>query len=156
MQGDAVGAREKSDEVLRHVERFDRADAEASKRCFIQDTAQKIENIRTRGKIAAPRAEIDPAENDFLKAGVTKSIDFRKDGFRREAAAFSADERNDTERAAVVAAVLNLESRTSVMRFSSEDGSDEDMMGGKDVACKNWRWANIRLSSTATAQLLVN
>ena len=45
----------------------------------------------------------------------------------RKAAGFSADEGNDAERAARIATVLDFESGASVIPFSAEDRSDEDV-----------------------------
>jgi len=61
-------------------------------------------------------------------------MDFGEDGFGRKAAAFSADERNDAKGTAIVTAVLDFENRASVIRFSAEDGSDENVAGFEDVA----------------------
>jgi len=52
----------------------------------------------------------------------------------RKAAAFSPDERDDTKRAAIAAAVLDFKSGASVIPFSAEDRSDEDVAGFENVA----------------------
>jgi hypothetical protein len=119
--GDAVGASEESDEVLRNIERLDGADAEAGEIGLVEDTAQEIENVGTRGKIAAPRAEVDAAKNDFLRAGIAEAVDFGENSFGRKTAAFPTDEGDDAEGTAVIAAILNFESRASVIPFSAED-----------------------------------
>ena len=132
--GDAIGAGKERDEILGDVERLDGTDAKTRERRFVQDTTQEIEDVRARGKIAAPGAEVDAAENDLLKAGVAKAIDFGENGFWGKAAAFSADEWDDAERAAVVATILNFENGAGVIPFSTEDGGDEDVAGIKNVA----------------------
>jgi len=60
-----------------------------------------------RRKIAAPGAKIDTAKDDFFVACVREIADFVYDGFGREAAAFSANERDNAEGATVVATVLD-------------------------------------------------
>src|SRR5690349_17336788 len=127
MVSDAIGAGEEGDEILRDVEGLDGADAKARERRFVKNAAKKIENIRARRKIAPPGAEVDAAEDDFLKARAAEPADFREDRIGREAAAFSTDKRNHAEGATIVATVLNLESRAGVIPFPAEDGGDEDI-----------------------------
>jgi len=134
MVGDAAGACEERDEILGDVERLNGTDAKTRKRGFIEDSSQEIEKVRARRKIAAPCAEIDAAEDDFAEAGIGKAADFGENGFGRKAAAFAANERNDAERATIVAAVLNFEGGASVIPFSAEDGSDEDVIRREDVS----------------------
>src|SRR5260370_42533512 len=105
--GEARGRREECDEVASHVEWFDRAQAEASYLCFVEYLPEEIEKILAWGKVAAPGASIDAAEDDFFVARVGEIADFLKDGFQSKTAAFSPDERDNAERAAVVAAVLD-------------------------------------------------
>src|SRR6266403_2112867 len=93
------------DHVASDVERFDGAEAEAGDLRFIENLAQEIEKIVTGRKIAAPGAEIDATEDDFFVACVGEVVDFSENDFWRKAAAFPADERDDAEGAAVVAAV---------------------------------------------------
>ena len=51
------------------VERLDRADAEARDARLIENPARKIFKFDARGKIAAPGAEVDAAEDDFFVTG---------------------------------------------------------------------------------------
>ena len=95
---------------------------------------EEIENVGARRKVAAPRAEVDTAQNDFLKAGIAEAADFSENGFGRKAAAFAADERNDAEGTAIVAAVLDFENGTSVIPFPAEDGRNKDLRLIEDVA----------------------
>ncbi len=132
--GDATGAGEKGDEVLRDVERLDGADAEARERSFVENAAQEIEKVGTGREVAPPGAEIDAAENNFLEAGIAEATDFGKDSVGRKAAAFAADKWDNAEGAAIVAAVLNFESGASVISFSAEDRGNEDVARGEDVS----------------------
>ena len=61
-------------------------------------------------EIAAPAAQVDPAQHHFAIFR-RQCADLLDHGFRRRAAAAAAHVRNNAERAAVVAAVLNLEIR---------------------------------------------
>lgn len=135
--GDAFCAGKKGDEVHGDIERLDGADAQAREWCFVKNAAQEIEDVGAGREVASPGAEIDTAEYDFLKAGGVEAADFREDGFGREAAALSAYERYDAEGAAIVAAILNFQGRASVIPFSAEDWSDEDVACGEDVAGKD-------------------
>ena len=89
------------------MERFDRAEAEASDGSFIEYLPQQIEKVAARRKIASPGAEIDAAKNDFLVARIGEIVNFVDDFFRRKATAFSANERDYAEGTAVVAAILD-------------------------------------------------
>ena len=134
MVGNAIRAGENSDEILRDVERLDGADAEAREWSFVEHVAQEIEEIGARREIAAPSAKIDAAEDDFLEAGIAQAANFGKDSVGQKAAAFAANERDNTEGAAIVAAVLNFEGGARVIPFSAEGGGDEDVAGGEDVS----------------------
>ena len=116
------------------VERLDGADAEAREWSFVEDATQEFDNAGAGRKVTPPGAEIDTAENNLLEAGVAEATDFGKDRVGRKAAAVAPNEWNDAEGAAVVAAVLNFESGASVIPFSTEDGGNEDVAGGKDVS----------------------
>src|SRR5437879_6068142 len=59
--GDATGAGEERDEVLRDVERLDGADAEARERSFVENSAQEIEEVGAGREVAPPGAKIDTA-----------------------------------------------------------------------------------------------
>ena len=61
-------------------------------------------------------------------------MDFADDLVRGEAAGFAAHERDHTERAAVVAAVLDFEDRAGVVGFAALDGGGEEFGVGEDVA----------------------
>ena len=132
--GDAIGTGEEGDEVLGEIKRLDGADAEARQISFVEDVAQEIENMGAGRKIAPPGAEIDSAEDDFLKTGVRETANLRENGFRREATAFTADVWNDAEGTAVVATILDFECGASMVSFPTEDGGDKDVPGREDVA----------------------
>ena len=69
-----------------------------------------------------------------MKARFGEALDLVEDGFWREAAGFAADEGDDTEGAAGVAAVLDFQRGTGVIPFSAEDGGHEDVGERKNVA----------------------
>jgi len=139
MVSDAISAGEEGDKVLRDVERLDGADAKPRERRLVKNAAKKIENIRARRKIATPGAEVDAAEDDFLKAGTAETADLGENRIGREAAAFSTDERNDTERATIVATVLNFENGASVIPFPAEKGGDKDIMDFENISHQKCR-----------------
>ena len=58
---------------------------------------------------------------------------------RRQAAGFSANEGDNAERAAGVAAVLDFQYGASVVPFPAENGSDEDVGEFEDVSIENRR-----------------
>ena len=93
--------------------------------------------MAARSEIASPGAEIDAAENDFFVAGAREAADFVEDGFGREAAASSADEGDNAEGAAVVAAILNFQGGAGVIPFAAEDWRDEDVLLLEDIADEN-------------------
>jgi len=121
--GDAIVGGEQIDQVLGDIERFDGADAEAFHVGFVQDLAKEIFEFDAKREVAAIGAEVDAAEDYFFVAGVGEALDFGDYGWWREAAASSADERDDAIGAARVAAVLDFQSGAGVIPFSAEDGS---------------------------------
>ena len=125
---------EERDEIAGDVEWFDGAEAEARDGRVIENLAEEIEKIVARREIAAPGTEVDAAEDDLFVACGRKIADFGDDGCGREAAAFSANERDDAECAAVVATVLDFESGAGVVGFATEDRGDEDVVLIEDVA----------------------
>ena len=142
MRSDAMVGGEEVDEILRDVERFDGADAQALDGRFVEDAAQQIEKLNARREVAAVGAEIDAAENDFAESGIGEALDFGEDGLRREAAGFSADEWDYAERAAGVAAVLDFQGGAGVIPFPAENGGDEDVGELEDVAGEDRRRVN--------------
>ena len=66
---EAIAGGNEIDEGEGYVERLDGADAEALDGSFVEDAAKEIEECDARREIAAVRAEIDAAENDFAIAG---------------------------------------------------------------------------------------
>ena len=105
--GESRGGGEERDHVAGDVERLDGTEAKAGDGSFVEDLAEEIEKILAGRKVAAPSAEVDAAQDDFLVAGFGETSNFAENDFWREAAAFSADERDDAEGTAVVAAVLD-------------------------------------------------
>ena len=81
---------------------------------FIKQTLDEIDKTTPAFKIAAPAAQIDPAEDHFpiFRREMAHLIDH---GIRLRAAAAAAHIRNNAERAAIVASVLNLEIRASAI-----------------------------------------
>src|SRR5882724_2379899 len=57
--GDAIGPGEEIDEVLRDIERFDGADAEALDGGFVEDAAEEVFEFYAGSEIAAVGAEVD-------------------------------------------------------------------------------------------------
>jgi hypothetical protein len=137
--GEAMGGGEERDEVASDVERLDGTDTETLDGSFVEDFLQKIEEMRSRGEIAAPGAEIDAAQHDFAEARGSEAVQLSDDGTGREAAAFAANKGNHAERAAGVATILDFQSGASVMGFPAENRSDEDIRNLENVACEDWR-----------------
>ena len=134
MLGDAIGPGEEFDEVLGDVERLDGADAETFDGSFVEDAAEESFEFDARGKVAAVGAEVDAAEDNFAEAGFAEALNFLKDHFGREAAAFSANEGDDAIGAAGIAAVLNLQGGAGVVPFPAEDGGAEQNILFKNIA----------------------
>jgi len=61
------------------------------------------------GQIAAPAAEVDAGEDQFMAPGGDKALDLAKNGSAREAAGEAAGLGNDAKGAAIAAAFLNFE-----------------------------------------------
>ncbi len=136
--GEAIGWSKKFDEILSDVERFDGTDTETLDGSFVQDAAEKVKKLESRSEIAAPRAEIDAAENDFTEAGGAEAAKFLEDELGRKTAAFAADKGNHAEGAAGIAAVLNFQSGAGVIPFPAENGSDEDLGLSENVTVEDW------------------
>src|SRR6202165_5449824 len=132
--GDAIGGSEEIDEVLRDIERLDRADAQALDGRFVEDAAEEVLEFDARRESAAVGSEVDTAENDFAVFRFAEAFNFLDDGFGREAAALTSNEGDDTVGAAKIGAILNLERRAGVIPFPTEDGS-----GGQNIQI--WREA---------------
>src|SRR6266478_613126 len=104
--GDAIAGGEEMDEISGDVQRLDGADAETFDGGFVEDAAEEIVEIDAGGEVAAVGAEVDAAEDDFARRGrrrmrslrrrrdrqeclsYCETLNFLKDNFRREAAAF--------------------------------------------------------------------
>jgi len=98
---------EKFDEIASDVERLDGTEAKAGDIGFGKDLFEKVEEVVARREIAAPCAEVNTGQDDFLVAGIGKVANLVDDGSGGYAAAFAANERDDAEGTAVVAAILN-------------------------------------------------
>ena len=85
---DARCGSEQRDQILGHVERLDRADANTLDRRFVENATQEIVEFHTRRKIAAISAEIDAAENDFAIARFAEASDFCDDFVGRRGCGF--------------------------------------------------------------------
>lgn len=107
MRGNAQLACDEIDEILSDVDGFDGAEAKARKLGLIENFADERVERDARREIAAVAAEIDSAEDNFLRAGLHEAMDFTEDDGGGEAAAASADERNYAVGAAMMASVLN-------------------------------------------------
>jgi len=135
--GDAIRSREEIDEILGNVERLDGANAEAFDGGFVKDAAEEVVEFSARRKVAAVGAKVNAAENDFAIAGFGEPLDFPNDFAGRQAAALAADERDDTVRAAGVAAVLDFEGGPGVIPFSTKDRGGEKFGAVEDAASKD-------------------
>ena len=125
MRGDAIGGSKKIDEVGGNVERFNGADAEALHGSFVENAAEKTEEFDTGTKIASVGAEIDAAKNDLEKASIGETLNFRNNRIWWRTAGLAANKRDHTERAARIAAVLDLEGWAGVIPFPAKDRRDE-------------------------------
>ena len=110
MRRDARFGGDEIDEILRDVDGLDGAEAKAGERGFVDNLANKRVERNARREIAAVAAEVDSAEDDFLRAGLDEAMDFVEDSGGSEAAAASANERNYAVGTAMIAAVLDFES----------------------------------------------
>src|SRR5216684_5973050 len=63
---DAIGGGKQFDQVARNVHRFNRADAQAQERSFIEDSAEEVSESDAGTEVKAIAAQIDAAENDFV------------------------------------------------------------------------------------------
>ena len=87
-------------------------------------------------QITSPPAKVNAGDHEFAVALGDQGIHFANDFVQSERAAAPADAGNDAERASVIAAVLNLQVRTSLLgcRVGVEDRRGEEFGMGKDVA----------------------
>jgi len=129
------------DQVFGDVHGLDRAEAHALQRRALEDQAQQRKQIHARNQIAAVTAQMNSAQHDFAIAARDKNIQFVKDARRREAAAIAAHRRYDTKRAAMIAAVLDLERGPRVPRFAAFDGRNEHVGQREGIADENRRAA---------------
>src|SRR6266403_1492316 len=101
---------------------------------FVEDAAEESLEFDAGREVAAVGAEVDAAEDDFAEAGFAEALNFLKDSFGREAAAFSTNEGDDAIGAAGIAAVLNLQGGAGVVPFPAEDGRAEQNILFKNIA----------------------
>ena len=138
MRRKALAGGDEIDESEGNIERLDGADAEALDGSFVENAAKEIEKCDARRKIAAIGAEIDAAEHDFAITGTGEALNFRDNLFGRQAARFTAHERNHAKRAAGVAAVLDFQRGARVIPFPAEHGGNENFGEIEDVAGENF------------------
>ena len=114
MLGDARRAGDQFQQRIRPIHRLDRAEAQTFHRRFVEQAAHQIHQAAAAFEIAAPAAQVDPAEDHFtiLRGEMAHLVDH---GIRLRAAAAAAHVGNNAERAAIIASVLNLEIRTSAV-----------------------------------------
>src|SRR5262245_10082625 len=113
--------REKQNEVAGNVQRLNRTEAQALDRRFVENLPEQVDEVAARRKITAPGCKVDAAQNDLLVTGIRQLARFLHHGFWGQAAALPAHEGNHAEGAAVAAAVLNLECRSSAMAFAAQN-----------------------------------
>jgi hypothetical protein len=146
--GDAIGPGEEIDEVLGDVEGLDGTDAKPLDGSFVEDAAEKVFKFDAGREVAAIGAEVDAAEDDFARGerrarrfGMDRqeclshgeALDFVDYGVWREAAALAANEGDNAVGTAGVTAILDFESGTGVMAFSTEDGGGEQNVLFEDI-----------------------
>ena len=108
VRGDSCAGSEQIDQVSGDIERLDGTDTQPLNFRLLEDLPEQVEEFDARGEVAPVAAQVDATQNNFAEAAFGQVADFAKVASNRLAAGFAADERNDAERAAGVAAVLNL------------------------------------------------
>ena len=122
MRRHAIRRSHKRDEFLGDILWLDRTESKLFERRFFQNPMNDIGKSGARREIAAVRAKIDAAENNFSRAGSDELPNFRDYDVRRQAAAASANKGNHAIRAAVVAAILNLQHWPRAIAFAHTCG----------------------------------
>ena len=135
---DARRRSEQRNQVGSDVERFDRADTKTRDVGFVEDATQQIFKFYARSEIAAPRSQVDAAEDDFAIAPGGEAADFSNDFARRHAAAFAANKWNHAIRTAKIAAVLDLQRGARVIRFAAKNRSGEEFGPVENVCGKDF------------------
>src|ERR1700675_730439 len=105
---DARRGRDQLEQIVAPVHRFHRAEAQTRDLGLIQQPADQVHQPRGASRLASPAAQINTAQHDLAVAPgeIPHLGDYL---FDRRAAAAAAYERDDAERTAIVAAVLDLE-----------------------------------------------
>src|SRR5258708_5416381 len=108
MLRDARGRGHQPDQLVRKIHWLDGAQPQPLHLRFFQQTPDQVHQALASVQIATPAAQVDSAQHYFAILRGQRAHLFDNSIGRRTAAA-PAHERDDTERAAVVAAILNLE-----------------------------------------------
>jgi hypothetical protein len=97
--------------------RLNRTEALLLELRFIENPSHHCRKVGAWREIAAVGAQIDTAEDDFFRARNNESANFFDNSVRRQATASPTNKRNHTVRAAIVAAILNLQDRAGAVTF---------------------------------------
>src|SRR6516162_3426045 len=127
MRGEAFARGKKADEITRDVERFDRADAQALNGSFVQNLLQQLQKFHLRRKITAVCAQVNATEHNFAESGIRQALKLGNNRCRGKAARAATHEWNHAERTARIASVLNLQRRSSVIPFPTEDWRNQNI-----------------------------
>ena len=99
---------------------------------MIENRADHVLELR-RSQIAPPPAEIDPGNHHLAIACVNQLLDFMQHFVKIQRPAVAAHRRNDAERAAVVAAILNFEIGTGALVRGIEYRRGQQFSVSEDV-----------------------
>ena len=106
--GDPRRRRHQPQQVVGKIHRLDGAEPQPLDFGFGEQQPDQVGQPHAAARLPAPAAQVDAAEHDFAIAP-RQAADLLDHLLRRSAAAAAAHERNDAERAAIVAAVLDLQ-----------------------------------------------
>ena len=113
----------------------------------------KVQGLAPEVQIPSPSAEIDPADNDLPIPRSHQRVDFADDPLGIQRAALAANIRDHAKRAAIVAAVLNLEIGARAFVSGIEHGSSQQFSVGEDVGDEDRASGFGLLASGRTVQL---
>ena len=131
MPGEAWLAGRQVDEFRGDVHWLDRADAQAGDRRLGQNLLQQPEEGDAAIEVAPIASQVDSRKHDFLVALILQSVYLLDDQVRSQAATAAANVRDDAERAARVAAVLDLQrgTRAVIGSMAGRDRHEVELVG---------------------------
>jgi hypothetical protein len=106
--GDARRGSHEAQQLVGEIHRLDGTEAQPLDSGLIEQAADKVRQAHAAPWLAAPAAQVD-ATQDYFAIAAAEAAHLLDHLVRRRAAAAPPDERNDAERAAVIAAVLDLQ-----------------------------------------------